>query len=102
MASYYLIEALHLSQAALSAWGVVNSLIAIKNLRQHEDTSEKAAKISSTAAEQLHKTRTTQASGLVGTGTCDAALKGGRRSSGLGDSRVACQAQQQELCSGGG
>ena len=65
MTTFYYAEALHLAQFTLSGYGLFNSWIAITNLRQYEEKSEKAAKWSNTAADQLHRTRTTQASGLI-------------------------------------
>ncbi|KAF4551574.1 Hypothetical protein D9617_13g100750 [Elsinoe fawcettii] len=58
-------EFLHLGQATLASYGIYVSWIAIKNLRQYEEQSKKAAKISDIAARQLHQTRTTQAAGMV-------------------------------------
>ncbi|KAG8629289.1 hypothetical protein KVT40_003154 [Elsinoe batatas] len=58
-------EILHLGQATLASYGIYVSYIAIKNLRQYEEQSKKAAKFSDIAARQLHWTRTTQASGAV-------------------------------------
>lgn len=52
----------HSLQAALSAYALYHSYIAINKLREYEDISEKVSKFSSTAKHQLHKTRTTQAS----------------------------------------
>lgn len=56
---------IHLGQAAGSAYTLYFCYVSIKNLQQYEKKSEKAAEYSSTAAEQLHKTRTTQGSALV-------------------------------------
>ncbi|KAH7049193.1 hypothetical protein B0J12DRAFT_538997, partial [Macrophomina phaseolina] len=39
--------------------------VSIKNLQRYEKKTEKAAEYSNTAAEQLHRTRTTQGSALV-------------------------------------
>ena len=60
---YFITQTLHIPQALLSAYGLYLSYTSIKKLQQYEEKSEKAAKWSNTAAEQLHKTRTTQASG---------------------------------------
>ncbi|KAJ9637286.1 hypothetical protein H2201_001685 [Coniosporium apollinis] len=60
-----LLPALHGVQAALSAYGLYIAYHSITNLHKYEEKSEKAAKYSNTAAHQLHKTRTTQASGTV-------------------------------------
>ncbi|KAH9895353.1 hypothetical protein F4778DRAFT_783708 [Xylariomycetidae sp. FL2044] len=59
------LQLLHLAQVALAAYGSQQSYIAIGNLRKYEEASEKLAKFSSEAERQLHKTRTTQASGAV-------------------------------------
>lgn len=59
---YYIAESLHVPQALLSVYGLYLSYNSIRNLQQYEEKSEKAAKWSNTAAKQLHKTRTTQAS----------------------------------------
>ncbi|MCJ1390287.1 hypothetical protein MMC18_003145 [Xylographa bjoerkii] len=58
-----LVPGLHAAQAALSAYGLYTSYISVTNLRQYESQSEKAAEYLETAAHQLHKTRTTQATG---------------------------------------
>ncbi|THX41061.1 hypothetical protein D6C78_02031 [Aureobasidium pullulans] len=58
-------QILHTGQIALCAYGAYVSYIAIRNLQQYEETSKKAAKYSGEAEHQLHKTRTTQASGAV-------------------------------------
>ncbi|KAF2150025.1 hypothetical protein K461DRAFT_296419 [Myriangium duriaei CBS 260.36] len=65
MPTFHIVQAVHLAQATLSGYGLVHSLIAIKNLRQWESTSEKAAKVSDVAATQLYRTRTTQGAGLM-------------------------------------
>ena len=51
--------------SALSAYGLFLSYQNITRLQQYEEKSEKAAEWSNTAAERLHKTRTTQTSGTV-------------------------------------
>ncbi|KAF7453128.1 hypothetical protein A1F94_011819 [Pyrenophora tritici-repentis] len=51
--------------SALSAYGLYLSYQNITRLQQYEERSEKAAEWSNTAAERLHKTRTTQTSGTV-------------------------------------
>lgn len=56
---------LHAAQAALSAYGLYYSYQCITKLRQYEERSKKAAKYSNTAADQLHRTRTTQASAAI-------------------------------------
>ena len=49
----------------LSLYGAQKSYIAITNLQQYEERSEKAAKHLDKAAHELYKTRVTQASGAV-------------------------------------
>jgi hypothetical protein len=51
--------------SALSGYGLFLSYQNITRLQQYEQQSEKAAEWSNTAAERLHKTRTTQASGTI-------------------------------------
>jgi len=51
--------------SALSAYGLYLSYQNITRLQQYEEKSEKAAEWSNTAAQRLHKTRTTQTSGTV-------------------------------------
>lgn len=58
-------QILHTGQVALCAYGAYVSYIAITNLQQYEETSKKAAKYSTEAEHQLHKTRTTQSSGAI-------------------------------------
>ncbi|CAD0110727.1 unnamed protein product [Aureobasidium uvarum] len=58
-------QLLHTGQVALCAYGAYVSYIAISNLQQYEETSKKAAKYSTEAERQLHKTRTTQSSGAI-------------------------------------
>ncbi|KAF4307840.1 hypothetical protein GTA08_BOTSDO03461 [Botryosphaeria dothidea] len=60
-----LLPVIHLAQAVGSGYTLYFCYISIKNLQQYEKKSEKAAEYSNTAAEQLHKTRTTQGSALV-------------------------------------
>ena len=57
-------EILHTLQAVCSAYGTYLSYRSIASLRKYEEKSEKAAKWSNTAEQQLYKTRITQASGL--------------------------------------
>jgi len=59
---------LHALQAAFSAYNLYLASIPITKLREYEETSEKAAKYSNIAADQLHKTRMTQASGTAAVG----------------------------------
>ncbi|OCK80747.1 hypothetical protein K432DRAFT_381917 [Lepidopterella palustris CBS 459.81] len=54
-----------LALSALSAYGLYISYLCISKLRQYEERSEKAAKWSNTAADQLYKTRATQTSAAV-------------------------------------
>jgi hypothetical protein len=56
---------LHALQAAFSGYTLYLSSIAIRHLQKYEETSKKAAKYSNIAEHQLHKTRTTQASGAL-------------------------------------
>ena len=51
--------------SALSAYGLYLCKENITRLQQYEEQSEKAAEWSNTAAERLHKTRTTQTSGTL-------------------------------------
>ena len=55
----------HASQAAFGIYNLYLASISISNLQGYEDMSKKAAKYSNTAEQQLHKTRTTQASGTI-------------------------------------
>jgi hypothetical protein len=52
-------------ETVLSLYALYPSLVAIHNLRQYEPATKRAAKVSSTAADQLWTTRYTQSSGLV-------------------------------------
>jgi len=58
----------YLIQAGFSGYNLYLSSISIRNLQKYEEKSEKAAEWSRTAADQLHRTRTTQAAaaGAVG------------------------------------
>lgn len=60
-----LLQLLHLSQAALAAYGGKQSYIAITNLRKYDKASEKLAKISGEAERQRKKTYATQTSGVI-------------------------------------
>ena len=60
-----LLELYHAVQACGSIVAGLFSAMAIYNLRQWEPQTEKASRYSNTAAHQLHKTRTTQASGAL-------------------------------------
>ncbi|KAL6243868.1 hypothetical protein RBB50_009302 [Rhinocladiella similis] len=57
----------HAVQTCVGAYTGLFSAMAIYNLKQREEQSERAAQYSTTAANQLHKTRTTQTSGAVAT-----------------------------------
>lgn len=52
-------------QASFSAYNLYLASIAIRNLLQYEEKAKKAAKWSDTAAQELWKTRSTQASNAV-------------------------------------
>jgi hypothetical protein len=54
-----------LFSAVLSTYGLYLCKENITRLQQYEETSEKAAEWSNTAAQRLHKTRTTQTSGTL-------------------------------------
>lgn len=56
---------MHVCQVAISAYGGVQSYVAITNLQNYEQTAKKLAEWSSEAERQLKKTRTTQASGAI-------------------------------------
>ncbi|KAI1504840.1 hypothetical protein F5X99DRAFT_328987 [Biscogniauxia marginata] len=56
---------IHLVQSALAAYGGLRSYAAINNLLKYENAAKKASRFSNEAARQLHKTRTTQASGAI-------------------------------------
>lgn len=56
---------LHTSQIGLSLWILNFSRNVIPKLQQYEDKSKKAAEYSQAAADQLMKTRATQASGVI-------------------------------------
>lgn len=60
-----LLSVLHALQASFSAYTLYLSSISIRNLQKYEETSKKAAKYSNIAEQQLHKTRTTQASAAL-------------------------------------
>ncbi|KAI0854641.1 hypothetical protein F4860DRAFT_498918 [Xylaria cubensis] len=60
-----LLKLIHVSQIVIAAYGAMQSQAAISKLLEYEDASKKLAKVSSEAERQLHKTRTTQASGAV-------------------------------------
>lgn len=59
------LAALHGVQALLGLYNLYLASISIKNLHQYEEKSEKAAEWSNEAERQLHKTRTTQATGVL-------------------------------------
>jgi hypothetical protein len=56
---------LHGGQALFSVYNLSLCIISITNLKGYEETSKKAAQYSQTAANELNKTRTTQASALL-------------------------------------
>ena len=56
---------MHLGQAGIAGYGLYLSYISIMNLRKYEKRSEQAARYSSSAADQLYKTRTTQGAGVA-------------------------------------
>lgn len=56
---------IHVPQAAFSSYNLHLASISIRNLQGYEETSKKAAEYSNIAEYQLHKTRTTQASGTL-------------------------------------
>ncbi|KAL9095132.1 MAG: hypothetical protein Q9165_002735 [Trypethelium subeluteriae] len=56
---------LHLAQAGIAGYGLYVSSISITNLQKYEKKTERAAKYSQSAADQLYKTRTTQGAGAV-------------------------------------
>ncbi|KAJ2968381.1 hypothetical protein NUW58_g10233 [Xylaria curta] len=60
-----LLKAIHVAQIIIAAYGAAQSHAAISRLIEYEDAIQKLAKISSEAERQLHKTRTTQASGAI-------------------------------------
>jgi len=60
-----ILSVLYAFQAAYSGYNLYLASISISNLQQYEETSKKAAKYSKIAEKQLHKTRTTQASGTI-------------------------------------
>jgi hypothetical protein len=60
-----IIKLVHSGQLLLSASSLYYSYIAITNLQKYEKQTEKAAKVSNTAADQLYKTRTTQGAGAI-------------------------------------
>ena len=55
----------HVSQVCLSAYSLYISYVTIPKLRKNEDIANKAAKWSNYAARQLHKVKTTEASGAL-------------------------------------
>lgn len=64
----FLLPLFHAGQAAASGLAGTFSAIAIYNLQKREEQSERVAQYSNTAANQLHKTRTTQTSGVLAVG----------------------------------
>ena len=74
LAASLLITSLHIGQSLVSLYGLAVSYFSITNLQRYEEKSEKAAKYSGTAEHQLHKTRTTQASGALSVRTASLSL----------------------------
>jgi hypothetical protein len=62
--------ALHTFQLLLSLNAAYHSFLAIQALRSVESTAKKAANISKAAAEQLRRTRSTEAAGVAAVSTC--------------------------------
>jgi hypothetical protein len=60
-----LLRGQHVLQLALGLYGGMLSIVAITRLQKYESTSKKLAEWSTEAANQLHKTRTTQTSGAL-------------------------------------
>jgi hypothetical protein len=56
---------IHVLQAAFSSYNLYLAEIPSRNLQGYEETSKKTAEYSNIAEYQLHKTRTTQASGTL-------------------------------------
>ena len=61
----FLLNVLHATQACLSAYALYLSYMSITDSQKYEEKTEKAAQYSNTAEQQLHKTRTTLASGTA-------------------------------------
>ncbi|MCJ1302294.1 hypothetical protein MMC08_005097 [Hypocenomyce scalaris] len=59
------LDVLHAAQAGLSAYALHLSYISITDSQKYEEKAEKAAQYSRTAEHQVHKTRTTLASGTA-------------------------------------
>ncbi|ETI27013.1 hypothetical protein G647_10112 [Cladophialophora carrionii CBS 160.54] len=62
-----LLEMYHAIQACIGMVAALLSAMAIYNLNQWEPQAETASRYSNMASQQLHKTRTTQASGALAT-----------------------------------
>jgi len=60
-----LLQLVHIAQSLISIYGLSISYFSVTNLQKYEEQSKKAAKWSGAAEHQLHKTRTTQASGAL-------------------------------------
>ncbi|KAI1323624.1 hypothetical protein F5Y16DRAFT_335168 [Xylariaceae sp. FL0255] len=60
-----LLRLIHVAQVGIAIYGAMQSQVAISNLLKYEDATKKLAKFSSEAEKQLHRTRTTQASGAA-------------------------------------
>ena len=65
LAMSVILEMYHAIQACVSALAALLSVMAIYSLNQWEPQAETASRYSTTASKQLHKTRTTQASGAL-------------------------------------
>lgn len=59
------LDVLHALQACMSAYALYLSYVSITDSRKYEEKTKKAAQYSNTAKQQLHKTRTTLASGTA-------------------------------------
>lgn len=59
----------HVGQATASVYSGLLSAMAIYNLQKREAQTEQAAQYSNMVANQLHKTRTTQTSGVLAVGS---------------------------------
>ena len=59
------VRGMHATQLLLALYGASVSYVAVTKLQKYEETSEKMAEWSNTAANELHKTRTTQTSGAL-------------------------------------
>lgn len=60
-----ILSVLYALQTAFGGYNLYLASISISNLQQYEESTKKAAKYSSIAESQLHKTRMTQATGTL-------------------------------------